>query len=69
MTSLSRISDIPELCKDNVHIRNEDELLKKINTLIKDGHTKLQIVTDFDHTLTRHTLDNGATVLTSFGEF
>ncbi|CAG5044776.1 unnamed protein product [Parnassius apollo] len=30
---------------------------------------KLQIVTDFDHTLTRHNMDNGKTVLTSFGMF
>lgn len=68
MKLLSNLSDIPELQKENVHIRDSEELIQKLNKMIKDGHSKLQIVTDFDHTLTRHTLDNGNTVLTSFGE-
>ncbi|CAH0628590.1 unnamed protein product [Chrysodeixis includens] len=69
MKLLSSLSEIPELQSDNVHIRDKEELLQKINNMIKDGHNKLQIVTDFDHTLTRHTLDNGNIVLTSFGMF
>uniref|UniRef100_A0A1E1WSJ8 5'-nucleotidase n=1 Tax=Pectinophora gossypiella TaxID=13191 RepID=A0A1E1WSJ8_PECGO len=69
MKSLSSISEIPELTKSNAHIRNKNELLEKINKIISDGHSKLQIVTDFDHTLTRHTTDSGTTVLTSFGMF
>lgn len=67
MKLLSSLQDIPELKKNSVHLRNENELLEKVNKLISDGHTNLQIVTDFDHTLTRHSLDNGASVLTSFG--
>ncbi|XP_013140663.1 PREDICTED: 7-methylguanosine phosphate-specific 5'-nucleotidase [Papilio polytes] len=66
---LKSIDDIPELNKDNVHIPNKEELLKKLNKMIKDGNRMLQIVTDFDHTLTRHTMDNGKSVLTSFGMF
>lgn len=69
MKVLSSIQEIPEFCKENVHFRNQQELLEKLNKIIKDGHSNLQIVTDFDHTLTRHTLDNGKTVLTSFGMF
>lgn len=65
---LKSIDDIPELNKDNVHIPNKEELLKKLNKMIKDGNRMLQIVTDFDHTLTRHTMDNGKSVLTSFGK-
>lgn len=68
MKLLTSLNDVPELKKQNVHIRDEAELLKKLNKMIKDGHSNLQIVTDFDHTLTRHTLDNGSTVLTSFGK-
>lgn len=68
MKFLTSLNDIPELKKENVHIRDETELLQKLNKMINDGHSKLQIVTDFDHTLTRHTLDNGKTVLTSFGK-
>ncbi|XP_053599646.1 7-methylguanosine phosphate-specific 5'-nucleotidase isoform X2 [Plodia interpunctella] len=69
MKTLSSLKDIPALSKSNVHIRNEIELLNKINSLITLGSRSLQIVTDFDHTLTRHTLDNGNTVRTSFGMF
>ncbi|KAG6453564.1 7-methylguanosine phosphate-specific 5'-nucleotidase isoform X3 [Manduca sexta] len=69
MKVLNSVQDLPELTKSTVHLRNETELLEKLNKILKDGHDKLQIVTDFDHTLTRHTLDNGKTVLTSFGMF
>ncbi|KAJ2950404.1 hypothetical protein O0L34_g8646 [Tuta absoluta] len=69
MKALLKINDIPEFEKPNVHVRDEQELLRKINKIIADGHTKLQIVTDFDHTMTRHTMDNGVPVLTSFGMF
>lgn len=69
MKLLSNIRDVPAFNKENVHIRHEDELLQKLNKMIKDGHRQLQIVTDFDHTLTRHKMDNGKIVLTSFGMF
>ncbi|XP_069355489.1 7-methylguanosine phosphate-specific 5'-nucleotidase [Maniola hyperantus] len=69
MKMITDLNEIQELDKPNVHIRNKDELLRKINQIICDGHEKLQIVTDFDHTLTRHNMDNGMTVLTSFGMF
>ncbi|XP_068627698.1 7-methylguanosine phosphate-specific 5'-nucleotidase isoform X2 [Battus philenor] len=67
--TLSSVDDIPELKKDNIHILNKKKVFDKLNKVINDGHSKLQIVTDFDHTLTRHTMDNGETVLTSFGMF
>lgn len=69
MKLLSNIGELSELKRENVHIRNEEDLLKKINKMIMDGSSKVQIVTDFDHTLTRHSMDNGAIVLTSFGMF
>lgn len=65
---MQSLREIPELFKDTVHLRNEAELLEKINKIITYGHNKLQIVTDFDHTLTRHSLDDGTNVLTSFGK-
>ncbi|XP_045492528.1 7-methylguanosine phosphate-specific 5'-nucleotidase [Colias croceus] len=67
MKLLSSLSEIPELTKPHVHIKDKDVLLEKINNLIADGNKKLQIVTDFDHTLTRHHMDTGRIVLTSFG--
>lgn len=69
MKILSSVNDIQELRKNNVRIKNEEELLEKINKVIKGGHSKLQIVTDFDHTLTKHNLNDGTTVLTSFGMY
>ncbi|GBP07080.1 7-methylguanosine phosphate-specific 5'-nucleotidase [Eumeta japonica] len=69
MKVLANLSDIPELIQEQVRYKNEIELLQKINKLIQDGSGKLQIVTDFDYTLTRHKLDNGKTVHTSFGMF
>lgn len=66
---LTNVRNIPELNKDYVHITNEQELLEKINKVVEDGHNKLQIVTDFDHTLTRNSMENGKSVLTSFGMF
>ncbi|XP_052758763.1 7-methylguanosine phosphate-specific 5'-nucleotidase-like [Galleria mellonella] len=67
MKLLSSIRELPVLAKSNVHIKNEETLLEKLNKIISQGHEKLQIVTDFDHTLTRHIKDDGTPVLTSFG--
>ncbi|CAG9792191.1 unnamed protein product [Diatraea saccharalis] len=69
MTHVLNIRDISEMNKDNIHIRDDKDLLIKINKIIQGGHSKLQIVTDFDHTLTRHRMENGKIVLTSFGMF
>ncbi|XP_022127445.1 7-methylguanosine phosphate-specific 5'-nucleotidase [Pieris rapae] len=69
MKFLTTLNDIPELTQPNVHIKDKEGLLEKINRILKDGHSKLQIVTDFDHTLTRHQMDSGKIVLTSFGMF
>lgn len=69
MKSITNLSEVPEFAKESVQIRNETELLEKLNKLIKDGPDNLQIVTDFDFTLTRHQLDDGTTVRTSFGMF
>ncbi|KAM3967932.1 cytosolic 5'-nucleotidase IIIB [Aphomia sociella] len=67
MKLLSSVKEVPALAKSNVHIRSEEDLLGKLNKIISQGHEKLQIVTDFDHTLTRHSMDDGTSVLTSFG--
>lgn len=69
MHIINSLKDIPEFKNAKVNVRNEPELLQKLNKLIKDGANNLQIVSDFDHTLTRHSLDNGEPVLTSFGMF
>lgn len=40
-----------------------------LNDLVNGGIKKLQVVTDFDYTLTKQRMDNGELVLTSFGMF
>nr|XP_033322575.1 7-methylguanosine phosphate-specific 5'-nucleotidase-like [Megalopta genalis] len=58
----------PTLKLKNVYIKNEDRLLEIINIILKDGSNSLQIVTDFDMTLTKQHV-NGKEVLSSFAIF
>ncbi|KAG8175881.1 hypothetical protein JTE90_025949 [Oedothorax gibbosus] len=41
------------LAKSTVHIKNRVEVEEMISQLIKGGATKLQVIADFDHTLSR----------------
>ncbi|XP_058796620.1 7-methylguanosine phosphate-specific 5'-nucleotidase-like [Phymastichus coffea] len=52
----------------HVHIKDEAGVLQKINKIALDGASKLQVVTDFDLTLTKQHED-GAPILSSFGIF
>ncbi|XP_031831383.1 cytosolic 5'-nucleotidase IIIB isoform X2 [Nomia melanderi] len=58
----------PTLKLKHVHIKNKKRLLKIINTILRDGCNSLQIVTDFDLTLTKQHVQ-GKRVLSSFGIF
>lgn len=40
-----------------------------LNELVAGGIGKLQVVTDFDYTITKQRLENGEKILTSFGMF
>jgi len=62
------LEDLPILRSPNVYIRDEATVLQKINKIIKDGANKLQLVTDFDLTLTKQH-ENGVPILSSFGIF
>ncbi|KAH0557967.1 7-methylguanosine phosphate-specific 5'-nucleotidase-like [Cotesia glomerata] len=66
-TDLS-LDDISILKKDNVKIRDFDNVINKIKKIRADGPNKLQIVTDFDRTVTKQHV-NGRQVLSSFGIF
>ncbi|CAG5077383.1 Similar to cN-IIIB: 7-methylguanosine phosphate-specific 5'-nucleotidase (Drosophila melanogaster), partial [Cotesia congregata] len=61
-TDLS-LDDISILKKDNVKIRDFDNVINKIKKIRADGPNKLQIVTDFDRTITKQHV-NGRQVLT-----
>ncbi|CAL7950881.1 unnamed protein product [Xylocopa violacea] len=60
--------DFPTLKLKHVHIRDQKHLLRIINVILKGGCSSLQIVTDFDLTLTKQHV-NGKRVLSSFGIF
>lgn len=62
------IDDFPALRLKHVYIKDEDALLKTINAILQDGTSHLQVVTDFDLTLTKQHI-NGTHVLSSFGMF
>lgn len=65
---LQNLQEIPALRKNGTHVRNEQQLLRKINKIIDEGYNRLQIVTDFDNTLTADNGVDGKPVLNSFGE-
>jgi cytosolic 5'-nucleotidase 3 len=66
---LIKLLEIPCLQKPHVKIRDPDKLEVMINELIKGGQQKLQLVTDFDKTLTKHRLANGVKVPSSHEMF
>ncbi|XP_078620321.1 cytosolic 5'-nucleotidase 3-like isoform X4 [Branchiostoma floridae x Branchiostoma japonicum] len=47
------IEMMDELQKENVHIRDPERVEKLLCQLIQDGKSKLQVITDFDYTITR----------------
>ncbi|XP_015596101.1 7-methylguanosine phosphate-specific 5'-nucleotidase [Cephus cinctus] len=62
------VKKLPALRAPHVHMKNIDQVARIINKIIQDGSEKLQIVTDFDLTLTKQHV-NGKQVLSSFGIF
>ncbi|XP_035661198.1 cytosolic 5'-nucleotidase 3-like isoform X2 [Branchiostoma floridae] len=51
------IEMMDELQKENVHIRDPERVEKLLCQLIQDGKSKLQIITDFDMTLSRFSIN------------
>lgn len=67
--SALKIEDIPELCRKNCYMKSPNNVLLKINDLIDGGPKQLQVVSDFDFTITKQHLETNEKVLTSFGMF
>ncbi|XP_043255500.1 7-methylguanosine phosphate-specific 5'-nucleotidase [Colletes gigas] len=68
MTHELSFEDFPILKSKHVYIKDKKRLLRILNTILRDGCKSLQIVTDFDLTLTKQHV-NGKKVLSSFGMF
>uniref|UniRef100_A0A8W8LIL7 5'-nucleotidase n=1 Tax=Magallana gigas TaxID=29159 RepID=A0A8W8LIL7_MAGGI len=49
------MNDIPELSLQNVRIANPEHVTEVIQNMIRDGQNKLQVVADFDRTLSKYT--------------
>ncbi|XP_054011392.1 7-methylguanosine phosphate-specific 5'-nucleotidase [Hylaeus anthracinus] len=68
MTHELDLEDFPTLKLNHVHIKDKKNLQRVISTILKEGCSSLQVVTDFDLTLTKQHV-NGRKVLSSFGIF
>ncbi|XP_054740033.1 7-methylguanosine phosphate-specific 5'-nucleotidase [Anastrepha obliqua] len=64
-----RLADIPILNNENCKIKNRQRVEKILNEFVEGGHERLQIVSDFDFTITKQRTTNGAPVPSSFGIF
>ncbi|KAL0105148.1 hypothetical protein PUN28_016654 [Cardiocondyla obscurior] len=62
------IDEFPALKSRHVYIRDKTALLKTLNLIRQGGASHLQLVTDFDLTITKQHI-NGIHVLSSFGMF
>ncbi|KAK5644107.1 hypothetical protein RI129_007952 [Pyrocoelia pectoralis] len=65
---LNYLDEIKELNSSKVHIKNKDHVNNLIHDIISKGHKNLQVVSDFDRTITRQH-ENGKVHLSSFGMF
>ncbi|XP_031640909.1 7-methylguanosine phosphate-specific 5'-nucleotidase [Contarinia nasturtii] len=64
-----RLCEIDVLTRSNCKIKDPEHVLKIINNIISGGNKELQIVTDFDFTLTKQKTHDEKPVLSSFGMF
>ncbi|KAL3266058.1 hypothetical protein HHI36_010245 [Cryptolaemus montrouzieri] len=62
------VSDIKILSRLNVHMKDKKRVNDLLNKIVEGGFKKLQIVSDFDQTITKQH-ENGKKHLSSFGIF
>lgn len=62
-----RLDNIDLLCGDNCKIKDRARLESVINEFVKGGLNRLQLVSDFDYTITKQIHSDGSPVLSSFG--
>lgn len=61
------VSTMKELSRSNVYIKDKTKVNEIINDLVKDGTNKLQVILDFDRTITKQHV-NGTKQHSSFGK-
>lgn len=60
--------EIPELEAPNVKMRDKNEVYRKLKSMIESGKDKLQVITDFDRTLSKFH-HNGEAIKSSYNVF
>lgn len=63
------IKDVPSLNQPHCKIKDPVKVENILNSFIVGGHKRIQVVSDFDYTITKQRMHNGKAVLTSFGIF
>lgn len=66
--SLKKVLVIPELDKPHVHMRDPGDVSGKLKKMVEGGSALLQVITDFDRTLTKDNV-NGVPTKSSYGVF
>ncbi|XP_055920455.1 7-methylguanosine phosphate-specific 5'-nucleotidase [Eupeodes corollae] len=61
------LKDIPKLSQSHCKMKDPKRVEKIINELILGGVDRLQVVSDFDYTITKQRTEDGSKVLSSFG--
>lgn len=64
-----KLGDIDVLSRPNCKIKDPERVENLINNVIAGGPSQLQVVTDFDYTLTKQKTEDGKAILSSFGMF
>lgn len=60
-----RLKELTFLNQQSIKIKNPDNLELILNKLVTGGPKKLQIVSDFDHTITKHACATSFEIFTS----
>lgn len=66
MVKQIKIADIPALCSTKCKIQNPERVERLLSEIIAAGHEKLQIVSDFDFTITKQHFADGTHMVSSF---
>lgn len=64
-----QLDRISVLSRPNCKIKNPQRVEEILNHIIHGGANQLQVISDFDHTITKQTTENGKPTLSSFGMF
>lgn len=66
MVKQIKISDIPALCSSKCKIQNPERVERLLSEMVAGGHEKLQLVSDFDFTITKQHFSDGTKMVSSF---